>query len=112
MALPFIRTLQNAMFQQDNARLHVADIVQIFFDTENIRLLPWATRSSDLSALENIWSIIVEQLYRHHTSVTTIEAICHLIEAAWAAIPVHSIQSLYDSISRRITAVGGDCSRY
>ena len=33
---PFIRALRKAMFQHDNIRLHVADIVRTFPDFENI----------------------------------------------------------------------------
>ncbi|GFT91125.1 uncharacterized protein TNCV_20391 [Trichonephila clavipes] len=40
VVLPFIRVLRNPTFQPDNARPHVAGIVWIFFDTENVRLLP------------------------------------------------------------------------
>ena len=48
LALPFIRALRKAMFQQDNALSHVVDFVQIFLDTENIRLLPLSARFPDL----------------------------------------------------------------
>ncbi|GFW83997.1 transposable element Tcb1 transposase [Trichonephila clavipes] len=58
VALPFIRPLRNPMFQQDNARTHVAVNVWTFFDTENVRLFPWPARSSDLSPIEDVWSMV------------------------------------------------------
>ncbi|GFY29856.1 hypothetical protein TNCV_4071691 [Trichonephila clavipes] len=39
---------------------------------------------------------------RRHTPVTTIDELCHREEAAWASVPVHAIQSLFNSIPRRI----------
>ena len=36
VALHFILARRNDTFQQDNARLHAADIVQTLLDTENI----------------------------------------------------------------------------
>ena len=59
--------------------------------------------------------MIVEGLADHHIPVTTVHELWHLVEAAWAAVSVHAIQSLYVSIPRRITAViaaGGGCFRY
>lgn len=115
VALPFIRALRNATFQQDNARPHVAGIVRTFLDTENVRLLSWPARSPDLSPIENVWSMVAERLARHHTAVTTVDELWRRVEAAWAAVPVHAIQSLFDSMPRRINAViaaRGGCSGY
>ncbi|GFS80898.1 transposable element Tcb1 transposase [Trichonephila clavipes] len=72
MALPFIRIQCNPTLKQDNARPDVADIVRTFPDTVNIRLLPWPARSSDISAIENVWSMVAEQLARHHTEVSAL----------------------------------------
>ncbi|GFW19747.1 uncharacterized protein TNCV_1606371 [Trichonephila clavipes] len=56
-----------------------------------------------------------ERLARHHTPVTTVDELWHRVEAAWASVPIHAIQSLSDSMARRrsavITARGG-CSGY
>ncbi|GFW64954.1 hypothetical protein TNCV_392201 [Trichonephila clavipes] len=54
-------------------------------------------------------------LARHHTPVPTVDELWHRIEAAWASVPVCAIQSLFDSIPKRISAVisaRGGCSRY
>ncbi|GFW89941.1 odorant receptor [Trichonephila clavipes] len=83
VALNFIRTLQNLMFQQD------------------------------LSPIENVWSMVAEIRARYHTPVTLVDELWHRVEAAWASISVHAIQSLFDSMPRRISAViiaRGGCS--
>ncbi|PRD35571.1 UNVERIFIED_CONTAM: hypothetical protein NCL1_11194 [Trichonephila clavipes] len=41
----------------------------------------------------------------HHTPVTTVDELWNGVEAAWSSVPVHAIQSLFDSIPRRITAI-------
>ncbi|GFX84300.1 transposable element Tcb1 transposase [Trichonephila clavipes] len=105
VALPFIQTLRNLTFQQDNARQHVASIILIFPDTENIRLLPWSARSPNLPPKENAWSMVVERLARHHAPVTTVDELWYRVEAAWASVPIHALQSHFDSIPRRIRAV-------
>ncbi|GFX03666.1 transposable element Tcb1 transposase [Trichonephila clavipes] len=52
--LPYLQGLATAIFQQDNARLHVARIVQRFIINHQIELLPWRARSPDLSPMENM----------------------------------------------------------
>ncbi|GFV65089.1 DUF4817 domain-containing protein [Trichonephila clavipes] len=37
--------------------------------------------------------------------VTTVDELWHRVEASWASVPVQAIQSLFDSMPRRITAV-------
>ncbi|GFW50226.1 HTH_Tnp_Tc3_2 domain-containing protein [Trichonephila clavipes] len=81
---------------QNIARPHVAGIVQTFLDTENARLLSWPLRSPDLTPIEQVAS--------HHTLITNVDELWHRVEAAWAPISVHVMQSLFDSMPRRITA--------
>ncbi|GFX74438.1 transposable element Tcb1 transposase [Trichonephila clavipes] len=57
-----IMGLATAIFQQDNARSHVARMVQRFFVNHQIELLPWPPRSKDLSPIENMWSMIAQRL--------------------------------------------------
>ncbi|GFX08105.1 uncharacterized protein TNCV_1237841 [Trichonephila clavipes] len=45
----YLQGLATSIFQQDNARPHVARIVQRFFVNHQIELLPWPTHSPDLS---------------------------------------------------------------
>ncbi|GFW69636.1 transposable element Tcb1 transposase [Trichonephila clavipes] len=90
---------------QDNTRPYVASIVRTFFDTKHFWLLPWPARSPDLLPIENIWSMVAERLARHHMSVTTVDELWHRVEAASTSVPVHVIQSLFDSMARRIGSV-------
>ncbi|GFW96665.1 transposable element Tcb1 transposase [Trichonephila clavipes] len=62
VVLPYLRSLATAIFQQDNARPHVARIVQRFFVNHQIELLPWPARSMDLSPIENMWFMVAQRL--------------------------------------------------
>ncbi|GFT85426.1 transposable element Tcb1 transposase [Trichonephila clavipes] len=59
---PGIIGMATAIFQQDNARPHVARIVQRFFVNHQIELLPWPACSPDLSPIENVWSMVAQRL--------------------------------------------------
>ncbi|GFX98291.1 transposable element Tc3 transposase [Trichonephila clavipes] len=58
--LPYLQGSATAIFQQDNARPHVARIVQRFFVNHQIELLPWPARSPDLSPIENMWFMVAQ----------------------------------------------------
>ncbi|GFT91294.1 transposable element Tc3 transposase [Trichonephila clavipes] len=62
VVLPYLQGLDTAIFQQDNARPHVARIVQRFFVNHQIELLPWPARFPDLSPTENMWSMVAQRL--------------------------------------------------
>ena len=51
--LPLLQATPYAIFQQDNARPHVARIVQAFFQRRRVSLLPWPARSPDISPIEH-----------------------------------------------------------
>ena len=93
-----------ATLQKDNARPHVARIALDFF-VHQFALLPWPSCSPDLSPIENIWSMIAERLARDTPPSATTDQLWQYVEAAWNAIPQQHIQSLFDSMLRRVAAV-------
>ncbi|GFW34498.1 transposable element Tcb1 transposase [Trichonephila clavipes] len=102
VVLPYLQDLATAIFQQNNVRPHVARIVQRFFVNHQIELLPWPARSPDLSPIVNMWYMVAQRL----TQITLLAAIPDLlwqrVEAAWSAVPQEHIQSLFESMPRRV----------
>ncbi|KFM67050.1 Transposable element Tc1 transposase, partial [Stegodyphus mimosarum] len=105
VVLPYLVDLATAIFQHDNARPHVARIVQGFFINRHIELLPCPARSSDLSPIENMWSMVAEQLTQITSQAATPYQLWHYVEDAWYAVPQEHIQSLFESMPRRVAAV-------
>ncbi|GFT29738.1 hypothetical protein TNCV_4891441 [Trichonephila clavipes] len=62
VVLPYLQSLATVTFQPDNARPHVARIVQRFLFNHQIELLPWQARSLYLSPIENMWSMVAQRL--------------------------------------------------
>ncbi|GFT73556.1 transposable element Tcb1 transposase [Trichonephila clavipes] len=60
VVLPYLQGLAIAIFQQNNTRPHVARIVQRFFVNHQIELLSWPARSTDLSPIENMCSMVTQ----------------------------------------------------
>ncbi|GFX23187.1 transposable element Tcb1 transposase [Trichonephila clavipes] len=94
-----------AIFQQDNARPHVARIVQRFFVNYQIELLPWPARFPDLSPKENIRSMVAQRLTQITPPAATPDQLWQRVEATWSAVPQEHIQSLFESMPRLVAAV-------
>ncbi|GFX20056.1 transposable element Tcb1 transposase [Trichonephila clavipes] len=105
VVLPYLQGLATAIFQQDNARPHVARIVQRFFVNHQIELLPWPARSPDLSLIENMWPMVAQRLTQITHTAATPDQLWQRVEAAWFAVPQEHIQSLFESMPRRVAAV-------
>ncbi|GFU77671.1 transposable element Tcb1 transposase [Trichonephila clavipes] len=105
VVLPYLQGLVTAIFQQDNARLHVARIVQRFFVNHQIEMLPWLASSPDLSPIENMWSMVAQRLTQITPPAATPYQLWQRVEAAWSAVPQEHIQSLFESMPSRVAAV-------
>ncbi|GFV11197.1 transposable element Tcb1 transposase [Trichonephila clavipes] len=89
------------IFQQDNARPHVACIIQRFFDNHQIELLPWPHRSPD----EHMWPMVSQRLTQITPPVAIPDQLWLRVEAAWSAVTQENFQTLFESLPRRVAAV-------
>ncbi|CAH1988356.1 unnamed protein product [Acanthoscelides obtectus] len=94
--LPYLDTLADPTFQQDNARPHVARVTIDFFQHNDVTLLPWPPRSPDLSPIEHL------NLQR---PPQTLGALREELVVAWNEIPQEDIDHLIRSMPRRV----GEC---
>ncbi|GFW89016.1 transposable element Tcb1 transposase [Trichonephila clavipes] len=105
VVLPCFQGLAAAIFQQDNARPHVACIAQRFIINHQIELLPWLALSPDISPIENMWSMVAQRLIQITSPAATPDQLWQRVEAAWSAVPQEHIQSVFESMPRRVVAV-------
>ena len=53
--MPFLNRLDtNAIFQQDNAAIHISKLTKDWFKIKNIEVFGWPTKSPDLNLRENL----------------------------------------------------------
>ncbi|GFW32942.1 transposable element Tcb1 transposase [Trichonephila clavipes] len=76
-----------------------------FFVNHQIELLPWLARSSDLSPIENMWSMVALRFTQITPPTATPDQLWQRVEAAWSAVLQEHIQSLFKSMPRRVAAV-------
>ncbi|GFX86263.1 transposable element Tcb1 transposase [Trichonephila clavipes] len=85
-----------AIFQQDNAQLHMARVSQDCLCT--VTILPWPARSPDLSLIEPIWDHLVLR-FRHPTSLNELDA---RLQKIWNEMSQDIMQKFYASMPDRI----------
>ncbi|GFS82192.1 transposable element Tcb1 transposase [Trichonephila clavipes] len=62
-------------------------------------------RSPDLSPIENMWSMVAQRLTQITPPAVTPNQLWQRVEAAWSVVPQEHIQSLFESMSRRVAVV-------
>ncbi|GFT15054.1 transposable element Tcb1 transposase [Trichonephila clavipes] len=105
VVVPYLQGLATAIFQQDNARPQVVRIVQRFFVNHQIELLPCPSRSPDLLPIENMCPMVSQRLTQITPPAATPDQLWQREEAAWSAVPQKHIQSLFESMLRRVAVM-------
>ena len=83
VGLPFIQGVTNGIFQQDNARPHMARSTLWFSDKNNVNVMPLPACSSDLSSIENLWDMIGCYLLINTNPATTRHDLWNQVNSAW-----------------------------
>jgi hypothetical protein len=107
VVVPYFRRVNNALFQQDNARPHIANVSRDFLDDSQVDLLPWPPRSPDLSPIEHVWDLMGRRLTNLHNPPLTLAALRHEIQVAWDSVPQDEINHLIRSMPRRVRKCRG-----
>lgn len=95
----------NWIFQQDNAPIHNARHTRQFFEEKNIPVLKWPAVSPDLNPIENLWSILSNQVYKNGRQFDNLKSLKTAIQEEWAKLDEDILHRLVDSMPRRITSV-------
>lgn len=102
--LPFISRYSNISytFQQDNASIHISRSTKTWFSENNVTVLDWPACSPDLNPMENLWSILVREVYKENKQYDSIKELRVAIQTSWSLIKSETLRNLVSSMPNRI----------
>lgn len=94
---------ESFILQQDNAPCHKARMITNYLKDVAVNVLNWPPQSPDLNIIENVWSLVKRKriVSLHKTREETISELTSL----WEEITPEILQSLVDSVPRRLQKV-------
>ncbi|GFW49566.1 transposable element Tcb1 transposase [Trichonephila clavipes] len=108
--VPFLQGILGAIFQQENARPHIAKTVRDFCSAQHLQLLPWHVYSPDMSPLEHEWDLVGRRLL-WRPAVSKDELLLR-IQAIWNSFSQADIPNLFGALPRHIAALIVTCGGY
>jgi len=92
-------------FQQDNSRVHTANIVKEWFNKQEFTVLEWPFNSPDLNIIEHIWRYMKQRLGAYRQPPQNIADLWERVQDIWTTIPLNFLQKLYESMPSRMDAL-------
>ena len=94
---------EDFILQQDNFPIHTAFTTREWLWTNDVTVLEWPSRSPDANPIEHLWHWLKVRVNRLHPR--TAADLWAAVQTAWASIPVDFVQTLVDSLPRRVEAI-------
>ncbi|KAF7381840.1 hypothetical protein HZH68_015713 [Vespula germanica] len=88
----------NFILQQDNDFKHTAKETKKFFTCHHIKLLDWPPQCPDLNSIENLWSILDENMDK--TEVTNKNNYFDALKPVWENLDLNYLYNLVRSMPR------------
>jgi hypothetical protein len=89
-------------FQQDNATPHRATTTREWFEEETVPVMEWPALSPDLNPMENVWAMLVREVYEGGRYYESDDALWDGIQAGARRITADRVRPLIHSMKERL----------
>ena len=96
-------TIKRMVFQQDGASSHTAKLTRAFFSEIGLTVLPWPANSPDLNPIENIWSVLKQNVEKHE--IKTKDELIRVVEKEWNRLDMNLVRKRISWMKNRIEQV-------
>ena len=93
------------IFQQDNAAVHTSASTREWLRARNFEVLDWPAKSPDLNPIENLWGVLVREVYKDGRQYDSVAELEKAVKLAWSRITVQLLKKLVNSMPQRINEV-------
>ena len=102
--LPYLNSngLQNILFRQDNAPIHVSRSTRAWFAANNVTLMDWPPSSPDLNPIENVWGVLARRVYSIGKQYSTSAELKDAVVREWNSLPSSLFSNGVSSMNRRL----------
>ena len=103
-----VDSMFDSIFQQDNATCHTALSTTAWLQSHNINVMGkgiWPANSPDLNPIENLWSILEEELKSDKKTPQNLTSLEKAFQAAWSRIKPETLTNLILSMPGQIKSV-------
>jgi len=102
--LPIAKNIggHNYKFQQDNCSIHTSKYMDAWFRQNNMNLQEHPAVSPDLNPMENLWGILVRDVYNNGRQFETVMQLKMQIKDSWAKMNKEVGQRLIKSMKDRV----------
>ena len=111
----YVNANPNAIFQQNNARPHTAQLTTQYLQANNVDVMEWPSKSPDLSPIEQVWDLLDRRVRQRPVQPQTLRHFQHALVQEWNNIPMNVIRRYIRSMRRRCRAMiqsAGGHTRY
>jgi len=107
---PFQQTVRElsentVIFQQDNAPIHTSKITKEWLKTNKIAIIDWPANSPDLNPIENIWSLLKDNVQSRKVFLRDISELKVALREEWENLDSSVFKKVVASMPQRINAV-------
>lgn len=108
--LPFLDDIpllaaRDAVFMQDNARIHTACSTIEWLKNNQIQVMDWPAYSPDLNPIENVWGILARRVYVNGKQFDTIPELKSAVIDAWDKLTSEDLKPFILSMKNRVADV-------